>query len=54
MNYILRKRVGNKINNFYHNVAKKYKYTYSVELMLTNIDGAYDFIYQIENGLIRR
>ena len=44
----------NKIKTFYYNVAKKYKHTYSEELMHKNIDDAYDAIYQIENGLLRR
>lgn len=54
MNYVIRERVGNKINTFYHNVAKKYKHTYSEELMHKNMDDAYNAIYQIENGLLRK
>lgn len=54
MNYFIRNRVGNKINSFYQNVAKKYKHTYSEELMHKNMDDAYNAIYQIENGLLRR
>ena len=54
MNYAIRKQVERKINTFYHNVAKKYKHTYSEELMHKNIDDAYSAIYQIENGLLRR
>ena len=54
MNYVIQKQVGDNINSFYHNVAKKYKHTYSIELMLKNLDAVYNSIYQIENGLIRR
>ena len=54
MNYFIRNRVGNKINTFYQNVAKKYKHTYSEKLMHKNMDDAYSAIYQIENGLLRR
>ena len=54
MNHAIRQQVLNKISNFYHNVAKKYKHTYSEELMHKNIDNAYNAIYQIENGLLRR
>jgi len=35
-------------------VAKKYKHTYSEELMHKNIDEATDTIYQIEKTLLRR
>lgn len=54
MNYVIRPQVASKINTFYHNVAKKYKHTYSEDLMHKNIDEAYNAIYQIENGLMRR
>ena len=54
MKYRVRKRCARKINSFYHNVAKKYKHTYSEELMHKNIDDATDSIYQIERTLLRR
>lgn len=54
LDYLISSIVHTNIYSFYTNVAKKYKNTYSSELMLTNIDDAYDAIYQIENGLLRR
>ena len=36
------------IHSFYKNVARKYKHTYSKELMHKNIDDAIDSMYQIE------
>jgi hypothetical protein len=54
MNYIISKRCYNKIQKFYQNVAKKYKHTYSLELMHKNIDTAINAMYKIENGLQRR
>ena len=43
-----------KIASFYSNVAKKYRHTYSKELMHRNIDDAIDSMFHIENGLLRR
>ena len=54
MKYILKKKCMLKIAAFYHNVAKKYKHTYSKELMHKNIDEAIDSAYEIENTLLRR
>ena len=54
MNYIIRPNASNKIRSFYRNVSKKYKNTYSLELMTKNITDALDSIYNIENGLTRR
>ena len=54
MRYIIRKRCALKINSFYRNVSKKYKHTYSEELMHKNVDDAFDAIYQIEQTLPRR
>lgn len=54
MNYVIHDKAKNAIIRFYHNVAKKYKHTYSEELMNKNIVSAYNSIYQIENGLMRR
>ena len=54
MKYIVKKCSARKIDSFYHNVAKKYKHTYSEEMMQKNIDDAVDSIYQIEKTLPRR
>ena len=40
MKHIIRKRCLLKIMSFYRNVSKKYKHTYSEELMYQNIDEA--------------
>jgi hypothetical protein len=40
--------------SFYRNVSKKYKHTYSEEVMHQNIDEAIDAMYQIEQTLLRR
>ena len=53
-NYEVRQRAINKIYTFYTNVAKKYSHTYSLELMLKNIDEARHAIFFIEDGLLRR
>ena len=52
--YIIKKRCTQKITAFYRNVSKKYKHTYSEELMHKNADDAYNSIYQIEKTLPRR
>ena len=54
MNYVIRKRCAQKITSFYRNVSKKYKHTYSLELMEKNVNDAFDSIYEIENTLLRR
>ncbi len=54
MKYIIRKRCLVKINAFYRNVSKRYKHTYSEELMHQNADDAVDGMYQIERILLRR
>lgn len=43
-----------KIAGFYHNVAKKYKHTYSEQLMNRNIIEAYDAMSLVEKSLPRR
>ena len=53
-NYVIKKRCAQKITSFYRNVSKKYKHTYSLELMEQNVHEAYDSIYQIERLLLRR
>ncbi|MBQ6772273.1 MAG: hypothetical protein IJP44_15015 [Bacteroidales bacterium] len=52
--YIIKKRCTQKITTFYRNVSKKYKHTYSEELMHKNADDAFNSIYQIERTLLRR
>lgn len=54
MNYVIKKRCIQKITTFYRNVSKKYKHTYSEDLMHQNADEAIDSMYQIENTLPRR
>lgn len=54
MKYVIKKRCVQKIVSFYRNVSKKYKHTYSEELMHQNADDAYDAIFQIEQTLLRR
>ena len=54
MRYVIRKRCVQKITTFYRNVSKKYKHTYSQELMEKNVLDAYDSIFLIENTLLRR
>ena len=54
MKYIIRKRCLVKINAFYRNVSKRYKHTYSEELMHQNADDAVDGMYQIERILLGR
>ena len=53
-NYVISLKVHDEIYNFYTNVAKKYQHTYDYDDMMRDINNAYDAIYQIENGLIRR
>lgn len=52
--YKIRSLARRKILSFYYNVAKKYKHTYSKELMHKNIDDAVDAMFQIEQTLLRR
>lgn len=53
MKYLISKQCFRKISTFYHNVANKYKHTYSKELMHKNIDDAIDSMYEIERTLLR-
>ena len=52
--YIIKKRCVQKVIAFYRNVSKKYKHTYSQELMEKNVNDAFDAMYQIEQTLLRR
>ena len=53
-NYLLSDKVHHEIYTFYDHVSRKYCHTYSIELMHKNVNDAYDSIYKIENGLLRR
>ena len=52
--YKIKPLAKRKITSFYYNVAKKYRHTYSKELMHKNIDDTIDAMYQIERTLLRR
>ncbi len=54
MKHVIRKRCAQKITTFYRNVSKKYKHTYSQELMEKYVHDAYDSMFQIERTLLRR
>ncbi|MBO5631354.1 MAG: hypothetical protein J5965_19985 [Aeriscardovia sp.] len=54
MRYIIKKRCVKNITTFYKNVSKKYKHTYSLELMKRNVEEAFDAMFQIERTLLRR
>ncbi len=54
MKHVIRRRCARKINTFYENVSRKYKHTYSEELMHKNADEAFDAMFQIEVTLLRR
>lgn len=54
MKYIINNIAIKNIKTFYYNVAKKYKNSYSLELMHKNVDTAINSMYKIENGLLRR
>ena len=52
--YDIKRRCAQKITTFYRNVSKKYKHTYSLEMMEQNVREAYAAMFRIENGLLRR
>ena len=52
--YVISPQVYRVIDAYYSNVARKYSHTYSLTLMIQNIENAYKAIYQIENGFPRR
>lgn len=54
MKYVIGKRCAQRITSFYRNVSKKYKHSYSLELMEKNVRDAYNSIFQIERTLARR
>jgi len=51
MIYRIHNKCRSNIVRFYKGVAKKYKYTYSEELMLKNIDDATNGMFLIEKTL---
>ena len=53
-NYNIWRRVHRKIQSYYTNVARKYKNTYSREMMKKNLRDAEYAMYFIEDGLARR
>jgi hypothetical protein len=54
MRLVVKRQCIAKIVDFYHHVARKYKHTYSKELMHKNIDDAFNAIYRIEHTIPRR
>ena len=54
MQYVIRNRCYQEIEKFYRNVARKYRHTYSIELMQKNVLDATNAIYYIEKTLLRR
>lgn len=52
--YKIKPLAQRKITSFYSNVAKKYRHTYSKELMHRNIDESVDAMFQIEKTIPRR
>ena len=54
MRYIIKTKCLSKIAEFYRNVSKKYKHTYSAPLMHKNMEDATNAMYKIEQSLIRR
>lgn len=54
MRYIIKRRAKYKIVTFYQHVIRKYRHTYSVDLMHKNIDAAIDAMFLIEKSLLRR
>ena len=54
MRYIVRRQCYLKVEEFYRNVSRKYRHTYSKQLMQKNILDATKAIYLIEKSLPRR
>ncbi len=52
--YKVNRQVFENIDSFYEHVALRYVHTYSFELLKRNINEAYNSIYMIERGLLRR
>ena len=54
MRYVIRKQCHINIEKFYRNVARKYRHTYSRQLMQRNVLEATSAMYYIEKSLLRR
>ena len=54
MNYVIRDRCIRNIASFYNHVARKYRNTYTKQLMHKNLDEAIDAMFLIEQSLLRR
>lgn len=54
MKYEVKKKCLDNIVTFYRNVSRKYKHTYSKELMFKNMEDAYDSMFLIEKSPLRR
>ena len=54
MKYEVKSVCIRNISSFYHHVAKKFKHTYSLEMMHKHIAEAYDAMFLIEKTLHRR
>lgn len=52
--YVISNGVQQRICSFYTNVARKYPNTFDINQLLRNIESAYNEIYKIENGHLRR
>ena len=52
--YVIKPRASRKIVEFYKNVAKKYKHTYSYDDFMSNVRVAVFSMYDIEKTLLRR
>ena len=54
MKYVIKKRCHDNIEEFYRNVSRKYRHTYSLQLMRRNILDATKAMFLIEKTLLRR
>ncbi len=54
MRYVIKRRCHDSIEQFYRNVLKKYRHTYSIQLMRRNVLDATNGMYLIEKTLLRR
>lgn len=54
MRYVIKRRCHDKIEKFYRNVLKKYRHTYSIQLLQRNVLDATNAMLLIEKSLLRR
>lgn len=54
MRYVISAKCHQNIENFYRHVAKKYRHTYSLQLMQKNVIDATNSMFLIEKTLLRR